>query len=207
MPLQNRVTPTGDIVASDARGTLMGNRGILHDPGTKTLLAARWTHQAWVCCRLEFGVRRRTIMGPGTYTELFFLDEATALAAGHRPCWSCRPAEYEAFKSAWLAGNFVGRGGFVPIKTLDRQLHRERVTRGRRQMRFDAPLEALPFGAMILFRSRPCLVCDDHLLPWSEHGYGLPVKRHRGRVTVLTPRSIVAALHEGYRPLVRRVSG
>ena len=165
MPLQNRVTPTGDIVASDVRGTLMGIRGILHDPETRTLRKARWTHQAWVCCRLEFLARHRTIMGSGTYTELFFLDEATALAAGHRPCRTCRPAEYDAFKSAWLAGNPVADGGFVPIKAIDRQLHRERVTRQRRQVRFEAPLECLPYGVMVLVDSRPHLVCDDHLLP------------------------------------------
>ena len=206
MPLQNRVTPTGDIVASDARGTLMGNRGILHDPGTRTLRKARWTHQAWVCCRLEFRGKRRTIMGTGTYTELFFLDEATALAAGHRPCRTCRPARYDEFKSAWLAGNPVAHGGFVHIKSIDRQLHRERVTRQRRQVRFEAPLGCLPQGVMVLLHSRPHLVCDDHLMPWSDHGYGTSVKRHQGRVTVLTPRSIVAALREGYRPAVHRAS-
>ena len=123
--------PTGEIVASDARGTLMGNRGIIHDPGDKTLLKQRWTHQAWVNCRLEFKGRHRTIMGHRTYTELFFPDEATALAAGHRPCRTCRPARYNEFKAAWLAGNPVGHDRFVPIGTIDRQIHRERVTRKR----------------------------------------------------------------------------
>ena len=107
----------------------MRNRGIIHDPGSRTLLKRRWTHEAWVCCRLEFGGRKRTLMGHRAYTELFFLDEATALAAGHRPCGTCRRAEYDAFKVAWLKGNPSWHEGPLSIQRIDRQMHSERVDR------------------------------------------------------------------------------
>ena len=202
MPLQNRVTPTGDLIATDACGTLMGNRGMIHNPESRTLLKRRWTHHTWVCCRLAFKGRQRTVMGHGTYTELFFLDEVTALAAGHRPCGECRRTEFRAFTRAWREGNGTEHDGPVPIRVIDRQMHRDRVGRQRRQMRFDAPLESLPSGAMVLIGTQPHLVCDDHLFPWGERGYGSPSVRHRGTVTVLTPRSTVRALGAGYLPAV-----
>src|SRR6266403_2748647 len=104
MPLQNRVTPTGDIIATPHRGMFTGNRGIIHDPATKTL-RRRWASQAWLTCVREFRGRRRDVMGGRSWTELFFLDEATALAAGHRPCFFCRREAAEKFRSAWTAGN------------------------------------------------------------------------------------------------------
>ena len=159
-----------------------------------------------MCCRLEFKGSDRTIMGAGTYTELFFLDEATALAAGHRPCRRCRRAEFDAFKDAWLKGNAIKHDGSVPIKVIDRQIHRDRVTRQRRQVHFEAPLETLPSGVMVLLDSSPYLVCDDRLLPWGEKGYGTPLARHSGTVTVLTPRSTVAAIEAGYRTAVHRTA-
>ena len=194
MPLQNRVTPTGDIIATDARGTLMGNRGIIHDSDRRTLLKRRWTHRAWVCCQLEFNDRQRTVMGPRAYTELFFLDEATALAAGHRPCGTCRHAAYVKFKAAWLKGNLSGHDGSVSIERIDRQMHRERVDRRRRQVHFRAPLETLCSGVMILADSQSHLVWDNRLLPWGEKGYATPLARRSGTVMVLTPRSTVAAI-------------
>ena len=202
MPLQNRVRPTGEVVAIDALGTMMGNRGIIHDPATRTLLKSRWKHPAWVCCRLEIGGRKRTVVGPGTYTELFFLDEATAFAAGHRPCRFCRRPAFDAFKAAWLEANPIECEGTVSIKVIDRRIHRERVTRRRRQVRFDAPLETLCSGVMILLDSGPHLVWDDRLFPWSERGYGVSSPTRSGTVTVLTPRSTVAAMRVGYRPEV-----
>ena len=149
MPLQNRVTPCGELIATAARGTLMGNRGIIHDPDQKTLLTRRWQHQAWVCCRLEFKGYQHPIMGPGSYTELFFLDEATALAAGHRPCAYCRRADFNAFKTAWLSESSLANVGFISIKQIDRLLHCERMSRQRRQIRFSACLESLPDGVMV----------------------------------------------------------
>ena len=204
MPLQNRVRPTGEVFATTARGDLMGNRGIIHDPASKTLLKARWTRQAWVCCRLDFKARARTVMGPRAYTELFFLDEATALAAGHRPCGTCRAAEYASFKAVWLKGNQVDRDGIVPIAVIDKQMHRERVTQQRRQVRYAASLECLPSGVMVLLDSGAHLVCDDSLLLWGESGYKRPLSRRSGTVTVLTPRSTVAAIRAGYRPALHR---
>ena len=202
MPHQNRVTPTGDIVATAARGTLTGNRGVIHDPGNPTLLKRLWQGQDWVCCVLKFPGKPRTLKRPRAYTKLFFLDEATALAAGHRPCRTCRREAYDAFKGAWLTGNPVGHDGSVPIAFIDKQMHRDRVGSPRRQERFDAPLETLCSGVMILIDSRPHLVWADRLLPWSEQGYGAPLARCSGTVTVLTPRSTVATIRAGYRPAV-----
>ncbi|MGI9334156.1 MAG: hypothetical protein ACR2RL_13490 [Gammaproteobacteria bacterium] len=205
MALQNRVTPRGDIIAHPARGTFMGNRGIIHEPKRKVLLTRRWQHQAWICCVLKFKDFQHPIMGESAYTELFFLDEATALAAGHRPCAYCRRPAYNAFKAAWVAANLGANPGtnhsaFVPVADMDRQLHRERVTRQRQQIHFEAPIESLPDGAYILREQLPALVHGNQLLPWSAHGYTTPQARPLcGNVTVLTPRSIVAALREGYR--------
>ena len=206
MALQNRVTPTGDLIATDARGTLMGNRGIIHDPATKTLLTRRWQHQAWVCCRLEFKGYRHPIMGRGSYTELFFLEEATALAAGHRPCGYCRRADFNAFKAAWLCGSSLADEGFVSIKRIDRQLHRERIDGRRRQVRFSARLETLPDGVMIEHMTHTYLGWGAQLFPWHAQGYLTPIAKPSVAVTVavLTPRSMVAALAAGYRPVVHR---
>ena len=182
----------------------MGNRGIIHDPDQKTLLTRRWQHQAWVCCRLEFKGYQHPIMGPGSYTELFFLDEATALAAGHRPCAYCRRADFNAFKTAWLSESSLANVGFVSVKQIDRQLHRERVSRQRRQVRFSARLESLPDGVMIQETEQPHLVWGKQLFPWRATGYAAPVARSAKTVTVLTPYSTVAALRAGYRPAVHQ---
>src|SRR5215470_6220213 len=147
MPLQNRVMPTGEIVAISERGMFTGNRGIIHDPATKTLLRKRWSCPAWLICVLEFRGRRRKVMGGRSWTELFFLDEATAFAAGHRPCFYCRRADAEAFRAAWVAGN----GGPRPRSAeIDRRLHVERLAgRTKRLHALPGPLAALPDGAMV----------------------------------------------------------
>jgi hypothetical protein len=203
MPLQNRVTPMGDIIADAARGTLLGNRGILHDIGRR-LGTARWRHRSWICCRLCFKNRRREVMAPRRYTELFFLDEATALAAGHRPCCECRRDDFRAFQAAWR------RAAATPdasADAIDRVLHPARVdARSRRQIRFEAPLDDLPDGAFLLLRSDesiPLLVVGRHLLPWRPAGYGTPRARPSGiRCLVLTPRPTIAVLRAGYAPLL-----
>lgn len=202
MPLQNRVTPTGEIVATEARGTLMGNRGIIHNPSTRTLLTRRWQHHAWVCCVLEFKGFRHPIMGVSAYTELFFLDEASALAAGHRPCAYCRRVDFNRFKRAWLSGNGFSSDGFVSIKAVDQQLHRHRVERTRRQVRYSASLATLPDGVMIRDAKQIYLVWGEQLLPWRASGYAAPMARHTGLISVLTPSSTVAALNAGYQPSV-----
>lgn len=182
----------------------MGNRGIIHDPDRKTLLTRRWQHQAWVCCRLEFKGYQHPIMGPGSYTELFFLDEATALAAGHRPCAYCRRGDFNAFKAAWLSESSLANVGFVSVKRIDRQLHCERVSRQRQQIRFSARLESLPDGVMIQETEQPHLVWEKQLFPWHATGYATPIDRPSKTVTVLTPHSTVAALRAGYRPEVHQ---
>src|SRR5712671_3939422 len=147
MPLQNRVLPTGDIVADPHRGLFTGNRGIIHDPTTKTLLKKRWSSPAWLTCLCEFRGWRREVMGGRSWTELFFLDEATALAAGHRPCFFCRRQEANAFRAAWAQGN----GGAAPLAAgMDEVLHRERLSgRNKRLHPLPGPLASLPDGTMV----------------------------------------------------------
>lgn len=199
MPLQNRVTPTGDIVFSSARGTLMGNRGCLHD-GTRTLGRRQWTTRSWVICLISFGGRRRELMRPGYYTELFFLDEATALAAGHRPCAECRRDAYRRFASCWAAATGEAAGP-VRAANLDRALHFARVDRRRGKVTFQAPLGDLPDGVMFASDSVTYLKWRGQAKPWSLVGYGpelaLPLDRE---VTVLTPRMTVDVLRAGYVP-------
>ena len=204
MPLQNRVTPFGEIVAHPARGGLMGNRGILHDD-RRTLGAARWRHANWVTCVLAFKGRHRAVMSPRRYTELFFLDEAVALAAGHRPCAECRRADYNAFRAGWAAA----LGGEMPsAKAMDRVLHAARIERpGRRQHRHLAPIDKLPDGVFVVVPGNAAawLVRGARLHPFAYDRYGDPVDRPAGlAVEVLTPRPTVAALAAGYRPAVHR---
>ena len=200
MTLQNRVTPTGEIIADPARGSLMGNRGILHDAGQR-LGVARWRHPHWIACRLAFKGRRRPVMAPRRYTELFFLDEPTALAAGHRPCCECRREDFLRFQAAWRRA--FGEDGDARAGEIDRVLHRARVEpRTRRQIRFEAPLDDLPDGAFVLLPNdpTPCLVRGDHLEPWRPDGYGSPRPRRSGSVSVLTPAPTIAVLRAGYVP-------
>ncbi|PWE32634.1 hypothetical protein DDZ14_09590 [Maritimibacter sp. 55A14] len=195
-PLQNRVTPEGRIIAVAARGGLMGNRGILHDAAQR-LGTARWRHRNWIACRLEFRGRHRAVMQPGRYTELFFLDEAVSLAAGHRPCAECRRADYERFRDAWQEA-FGTRPGATEI---DGALHIARVRRNRAQITHEADMGHLPEGTFIHWAGAPHLVLRDRLLPYAPEGYGAPAPRPAsGRVTVLTPRPCVAVLVAGYRP-------
>jgi hypothetical protein len=202
MPLQNRVTPFGEIVSSPARGLLMGNRGILHND-ERRLGTARWQHPHWVACRLEYKGRRQEVMRPGAYTQLFFLDEAVALAAGHRPCAHCRRADYEAFVGAWMAAS--GRSQRPRAAELDWQLHRERVDPlTRRQISHETALRALPAGTFVTLPGKPtapCLVHEKRLLAWTPEGYRpLREQPDEGLATVLTPRATVAALAAGFKP-------
>lgn len=203
MPLQNRVTPEGVLIADPARGLLMGNRGILHDE-TRRLGAALWRHTNWVACRLAFKDRRRPVMAPGHYTELFFLDEAVAFAAGHRPCAECRREDYRRFTAAFCEGT-----GLRPenAAALDRVLHAARVVpRRRMQKTHEARLADLPDGVFLRRAPEgpPLLLAAGRLHPYAPAGYGaaLPAPREDGLVTVLTPAPVVAALSAGYRPLL-----
>ena len=200
MPLQNRVLPTGDIVAIPDRGTLTGNRGIIHRPD-QTLGTSRWSHHAWICCTLDWQGQRQQVMTGRNWTELFFLDEATALAAGHRPCGYCRRDAYAAFVGAWTTATGTRPGA----KDMDRALHAARVQRDRRQVRHRARIDTLPDGTFCLIGSQPHLVWGAVLLPYSPGGYAAPVRRPQAsEVTVLTPKPTVAVLAAGYVPHVTR---
>ena len=164
-PLQNRVTPAGEIVAVPERGLLMGNRGCLHRPD-RTLGAARWRSKLWICCVLDWRGRRRDPMLPGRWTALFFLDEATALAAGHRPCGYCRRPAYLAYAEAWRSAR--GLAERPRAGEMDARLHAERVDpRSRRQRTSQAPAGGLPDGVMIRHDGGPALVTGARARPWS----------------------------------------
>jgi hypothetical protein len=199
MPLQNRVTPTGEIIATPHRGLLTGNRGIIHDPVTKTLLTRRWASQAWLTCVCEFRGRRREVMGGRSWTELFFLDEATALAAGHRPCFFCRRDEANRFRAAWEEGNGVTR---VLARDIDAVLHRERLSGGRKRLHARTmPLQELPDGAMLQDGNESYLIVQGRALLWSPAGY-LKARTALQAAMLLTPPSTLRALVAGYRPVL-----
>src|ERR1700694_3132532 len=169
MPLQNRVTPTGDIIATPHRGLFTGNRGIIHDPKTRTLLRRRWASQAWLTCVCEFRGRRREVMGGRSWTELFFLDEATAFSAGHRPCFFCRRDDANRFRAAWQAGHGAAN---VLARDIDAVLHRERLDgRAKRLHALAMPLAKLPDGAMLREGAESYLVVQGRALRWSPAGY------------------------------------
>lgn len=212
MPLENRVDPFGAVRAVPERGLFTGNRGVIHDPATKTLLKKRWALQAWIICECEFRGRRREPMGrnrPGGpdgaglagWTELFFLDEVTALSAGHRPCFHCRRGR---------AADFVRRFGVAfgiagpRAPMLDRRLHKERLAAGGKARAVQPDeLAELPDGAMIADGSKACALRDGTALPWSFGGYGRPVglaELAGNPLTLLTPPTTVAVLRQGYRP-------
>jgi hypothetical protein len=197
VPLQNRVTPFGDIVAIDGRGLFTGNRGILVD-GARHIV--RYSQlRRWIVCRLEYRGIRRTIMRPNSWTELFFLDEATALSAGHRPCAECRNADYKLFRDLWARCH----GTPVSADIMDRQLHGERIEGRRGKRVYRADIGRLPDGAYVSIDGRAWLLLDTSLFAWSGDGYTERRKRPRkGRVDVLTPRSMVAVLAAGYRPVI-----
>ena len=199
-PLQNRVTPTGDIIATAHRGMFTGNRGIIHNPATKTL-TRRWASRAWLTCLCEFKGRRREVMGGRSWTELFFLDEATALSAGHRPCFFCRRDDANRFRAAWQEGNGVRP---VLARDIDTVLHRERLLgRKKRLHALTMPLEQLPGGAMVQEGADSFLFVQGRALAWSPAGYRKapnPIKN----AMLLTPPSTLRALGAGYRPVLHK---
>ena len=198
-PRQNRVTPLGELIATPARGLVYGNRGCLHDDGGR--IRRRYNGRRWISCRLRFkDWHRAPLMAPGKFTELFFLDEATAFAAGHRPCALCRREDYNRFLSIWRVLHPEQSGA----DTVDAQLHEERVdpeTRAHR--RHDAPLDELPDGTFVLHRGEAHLVSGNSLLTWSPAGYTARSVRPAGVLaSVITPPSLVAVLRGGWESLV-----
>ena len=199
MPLQNRVTPAGDIIATPHRGLFTGNRGIIHDPATRTLLKKRWSSPAWITCLCEFRGWRRPVMGRRSWTELFFLDEATAFAAGHRPCFFCRRDDANRFRAAWEDGNGV-KG--IRAKEIDAVLHGERLDRGKKRLHpLPMPVAQLPDGAMVQRGEDSFLIVQGRGRQWSMAGYG-PADKKIVDAMLLTPPSILRALIAGYRPVL-----
>ena len=198
MPLQNRVTPTGDIIATPHRGMFTGNRGIIHDPATKTL-TRRWASQTWLTCVCEFRRRRRDVMGTRSWTELFFLDEATAFAAGHRPCFYCRRNDADRFRAAWEEGNGVMN---ILAREIDAVLHRERLDRRAKRLHsLPMPLEELPDGAMLQQGNESFAIVQGRAFVWSPAGYRA-AENGLDEAMLLTPPSTLRALSAGYRPVL-----
>jgi hypothetical protein len=200
MPLQNRVTPCGEIVSTPQRGLFTGNRGIIHDPATRTLLNRRWSSKAWLTCVCEFRGRRRDVMGTRSWTELFFLDEATAFAAGHRPCFYCRRDDANRFRAAWARGNGRSR---VRASDMDAVLHRERLGgKTKRLHPLPMPLEKLPDGAMVQAAGESYLIARGRAWLWSFEGYSEVAAQPRD-AALLPPPSTLRALAAGYRPVLQ----
>jgi hypothetical protein len=196
MPRQNRVAPTGELIATPTRGMLMGNRGILHDDDGH--IRRLYVGRRWIICVLSFKGRQRQVMSPGQYTELFFYDEAVAFAAGHRPCAECQRDRFNLFKQYWARVTGADPNT-LKVDEIDSVLHRERLTSDRCKRTYRAPLDSLPDGVFIL-GSTPVLVLGTQLYPWTPEGYGAPFERPTGvEVEVLTPPSLVALLASGYR--------
>lgn len=198
MPRQNRVTPAGDIVATPTRGTLMGNRGCLHD--ADGAVVRQWARPAWVACRLEWKGIRRQLMAPGKYTELFFLDEATALAAGHRPCNDCRRPELL---------RFLQTAGVARTAALDERLGHDRTAPGKRKRTFAARWSELPDGVIVITdaSAAPILKWNGSAWTWSLPGYDRSAPPDEGSLEVLTPAITVSALRNGYTPAVHASAG
>lgn len=200
MPLQNRVDPFGFLHAVSARGLFMGNRGGCFHRADRTLKDRRWASRQWIICVLDFKGRKRALMQPGLYTELFFLDEATALAGGHRPCFECRRADASAFREALTARGVVEAG--ARAGDLDRLIAGEMqdVLTGARAREAVTPA-GLPDGAMYAVDGSAFLKMGDHARPWSFEGYG-PARPLHARGLRLTPRATCEALHAGFNPVL-----
>jgi hypothetical protein len=198
MPLPNRVDPFGAIAAVPERGLMYGNRGGRFHRDDQTIGPRPWASRQWICCVLEFKGRRRTPLMAGGFTELFFLDEVTALGAGHRPCFECRRADATRFAAAWARAKGLPAPPKAPA--MDLVLQAERLD-GREKRVHRADVEDLPDGAMIAKGGRALAVRGDALLPWSYGGYGAPTSKGTGPTDLLTPPTMVAALREGFAPL------
>ncbi len=201
MPLQNRVTPFGNLIATPERGLMFGNRGVLHNAERQIVRYSQV--RRWIVCVLEFRGRHRPIMTPGSYTELFFLDEVTALAAGHRPCAECRHQDYQAFRRCWRAGRNDPSGILPSADQMDAQLHQDRLEAPGKKKVYTAEIATLPDGVFILHDGEAWLLWQAALHRWTGGGYDqrIPPPEH-GAITVLTPRATVRTIAAGYAPSV-----
>lgn len=203
MPRRNRVTPFGAIIATPERGTLIGNRGVLHD---QQRIVREWRLKRWILCVLEFRGRKRSIMAPGRWTELFFLDEATGLAAGHRPCAECQRTRFSEFKDAWTKAHPSAQPSRQPAVEIDERLHADRLGPAGEKCTYTDDLDNLPDGVFVTLehdRKRALLIHGGALLVWSPAGYRERLPRGKcAVVSVLTPRSTVAAIEAGFVPMI-----
>jgi len=196
MPLQNRVNPFGDIIATPERGTMIGNRGVLVDDSKH--LIRNYQVRRWICCQLHYKDIRRVVMSPNRWTELFFLDEATAFAAGHRPCFECRNPAAKAFQAAWTTAQL----GACNADAMDIVLEHDRKNSGGGKKTYVAPAQNLPKGTFFTDttdKKQAWLVLNGQRYPWTFAGYGPPQPLGTGLVTVLTPKATVATLAHGYQ--------
>ena len=200
--LQNRVDPWGNIIKTSARGSWMGNRGLLHDEHQN--LRRPFKLQAWLICLLEFKGRKRPVMAPRQYTELFFMDEATAFSAGHRPCFECRRKDYDQFKKLWIKANpEYGFNEKTSIRKIDEILHRERIDHTGLKITYTGTLKDLPDGTFVIYTDQPAVVVGLSVYPWTPFGYGKGVMLpEEEKLTVLTPKSVVNTFRAGYVPQI-----
>jgi hypothetical protein len=198
--LQNRVNPRGDLIKTTARGSWMGNRGVIHDE--RQDIVRPFKLKAWLICLLEFKGRRRQVMTPDRYTELFFLDEATAFSAGHRPCAECRRKAFNRFKRLWIEANpEYGYNERTPVWKIDEALHKERINRSGAKVMYTESIHCLPTGSFILHNNEPYLLADGLIFRWTPGGYDEGIgPAGMDRVEVLTPRSVVKTFQSGYKP-------
>ena len=197
--LQNRIDPQGNIICTSARGSWMGNRGQLHDKGK--IILRSFKLKAWLTCVLKFKDRHRKVMAPNLYTELFFLDEATAFSAGHRPCFECRREDAERFKFYWLKGNpEYGFSSKTSICEIDEILQTERIGQQRNKVTFNASTNELPDGTFIMLDGLPYLIAGHMLHHWTPFGYEPGIPLSHSIVVVLTPKSTVNVFRAGYLP-------
>lgn len=198
--LQNRVNPFGQLIKTPERGAWLGNRGVIHNEQKEIVRAFKI--KAWITCVLEFRGRHREIMLPDRWTKLFFLDEATAFSAGHRPCFQCRYKNHQLFKEFWLKGN--PKYGFnmkTPVSKIDEILQAERIAADRSKVTYEDDVKRLPNGTFIIYNEHPYLLKDDRLYQWSPAGYQNEIALPNVAVLpVLTPRSFVNMFNAGYVP-------
>jgi hypothetical protein len=206
MPLQNRVAPDGELIATQDRGLLMGNRGgRFHDPADQSIGRRRWKSRAWICCELSFKDRPSPgVWGAHRYTELFFCDEVVALSAGHRPCMECRRAAALRYRDAVV--RTLGMTSVPRFPEIDALLHEERLEAGAKRVR-QLPAEHLPDGAMMAVDGEFLVLRGTAALVWSTGGYTGKRPRPLGPVNVLTPATSLAALSGGYRPVWHPTAG
>jgi hypothetical protein len=206
-PLQNRVDPFGQLIRTSARGAWMGNRGLIHNDQQQIIRPYRL--KAWITCVLEFKGRHREVMTPNLYTELFFLDEATAFSAGHRPCAECRRADFNRFKAAWVQGNPLYMYNMkTPIGEIDEILQRERIDLKGGKSTYREKLGDLPVGSFIQYKDKPYIIrYPNRVIKWTPFGYTDTIKRPLAtEVDVLTPKSIVNSFRSGYLPQINETA-